>query len=812
MRKIHLLCNSHLDPSWLWPWEEGATEAVSSFRVAADMCEKYDGFVFNHNESILYEWIEEFDPELFKRIQRLVKEGKWKIMGGWYLQPDCNMPTGESILRHIRTGRDYFKEKFGVEPTTAINFDSFGHSKGLVQILSKTGYDSYIFMRGGFITLDDYMEFNWKGFDGSEILTHKMFVYYSTKKGMGLAKLKLYLDQHPEWGENNMIVWGIGNHGGGVSRIDVEAINKFASECKTHEIFHSDCESYIKTVDRTKLPEIDKSLVHIMVGCYTSIVEIKQAHRRIENKLARLEKMLLHSGVEYDKSRITDIEKNLMYLQFHDSLPGTFIRPAAEAALRTAGSAEDMIDKLSLRAFMALTSGQEPSKDGKLPLLVYSPYPYETEMDIEAEFQLEFQNYTEGEFTICEMYDEDGNKLATQNEKEFSSLNMDWRKNIVFHAKLKPMQMNRFDCKFTVMKNYNRIKPYDETDDAIVYENDKIKISISKKTGLINEYIVDGKPVLKENSGALTVFFDDEDPWSGRVSSYPDKRGVYTLISDEEANRYLGHPNATVSNVRVIENGDVRLKVQCVFRYEESFAVVTYVIPKVEKDIEVIINSISNVPNVMVKYVLNSACKDGKFYGQTMFGTQELEKEQNEVVYQKWCGLEDGTSGMYVINNGMYGGSSDGEELRLSLFRTPVYACHPVRDKEYHPSDRRAEHIDLGERYFRFKITGDKTHIDSRAQEYNELPYILPYYPSGAGEKKPQMAQVDNCNVLLTCCREEKDGIIVRLYNSQDSAQTAKFTGFGADETINFTPFEVKTFMVGSGKLTETDMLGNVLK
>ena len=147
MNKLHLLCNAHLDPVWLWRWNEGLAEAISTFRVAADFCEQYDGFVFNHNEALLYEWVEEHEPQLFARIQKLVKDGKWHIMGGWYIQPDCVMTSGESLLTQIRLGQEYFEEKFGVKPTTAINFDPFGHSRGLVQILKKTGFDGYIFMR-----------------------------------------------------------------------------------------------------------------------------------------------------------------------------------------------------------------------------------------------------------------------------------------------------------------------------------------------------------------------------------------------------------------------------------------------------------------------------------------------------------------------------------------------------------------------------------------------------------------------------------------------------------------------------------------
>lgn len=136
MKKLHLLCNAHLDPVWLWRKQEGMAEAISTFRVAAQLCEEFDGFIFNHNEALLYEWVEEYEPELFQKIRKLVKEGKWHIMGGWYLQPDCLIPCGESFIRQIEAGNSYFMEKFGVKPRTAINFDPFGHSRGLASVTS----------------------------------------------------------------------------------------------------------------------------------------------------------------------------------------------------------------------------------------------------------------------------------------------------------------------------------------------------------------------------------------------------------------------------------------------------------------------------------------------------------------------------------------------------------------------------------------------------------------------------------------------------------------------------------------------------
>ena len=113
-KELHLICNAHIDPVWQWEWEEGAAAAMSTFRCAARFCREFDGYIFCHNESLIYRWVEEYEPALFAEIQELVKLGKWHIMGGWYLQPDCNMPDGESFARHALISQRYFKEKFGI--------------------------------------------------------------------------------------------------------------------------------------------------------------------------------------------------------------------------------------------------------------------------------------------------------------------------------------------------------------------------------------------------------------------------------------------------------------------------------------------------------------------------------------------------------------------------------------------------------------------------------------------------------------------------------------------------------------------------
>ena len=211
-RKVHLICNAHIDPIWQWDWQEGAAAVISTFKSAVNLAEEFD-YIFCHNEVTVYKYVEEYAPLLFKQIQELVRQGKWHIMGGWYLQPDCTMPSGESFVRQIKVGHKYFKEKFGVAPKTAINFDPFGHTRGLVQIITKCGQDSYLHMRPGRHELElPDEQYIWVGFDGSKIKVNRTTEYRSLL-GHSVDKIKADIKYLPQ--PVIASLWGVGNHGGG---------------------------------------------------------------------------------------------------------------------------------------------------------------------------------------------------------------------------------------------------------------------------------------------------------------------------------------------------------------------------------------------------------------------------------------------------------------------------------------------------------------------------------------------------------------------------------------------------------------------
>lgn len=810
MKKIHLLCNAHIDPVWLWTREEGMAEAVSTFRVAANFCEKYEGFVFNHNESVLYEWVEEYEPELFERIKRLVKEGKWHIMGGWYLQPDCNMPSGEGFLRQIETGNAYFEDKFGIKPKTAVNFDSFGHTRGLVQILKKCGYDSYLCLRPyNFIKENNFI---WKGFDGSEIIGHNIknsvFGGYGTLKGDSVKRL----EEIVKTDERDVILmpWGVGNHGGGPSEKDLNEIEEFIRLHPEVNITHSFCEDFFSELDKTKLKTVDYSLCHCMIGCYTTMVRIKQAYRRLENDLNVCEKMLMSSGAEYDAEELKKAEKALLFCQFHDILPGTVIKQGEEDALRQLSYGAEITSKLKAKAFFKMCEGQRQGKRGEIPVLVFNPNPYPITENIEVEFQLENQNWNDNEYTIAKVYDENGNFLPAQNEKEASNLSLDWRKKICFSAELKPMAINRFDCVLEIVNLPKRpVIPCEKTDEHFIFTNSEMCVHINKKTGLIDKYEVNGTDYLKAGSGKILVYKDCEDPWEMRKDGFYDILGEFTAVSDEEANEFTGYPNESFSNVRLTENGEVRAKVQVIMKNGKSFAAVTYTIPKKGTFLEIAIKTYTADVNVMYKLAFDTCFKKPEFIGQTAFGRQALEQNGEECVFQKWCAMTEGEKGFAVLNCGTYGGSAENEKMRISLLRTPAYSAHPIsEDRPLCDSTINNDRIDIGEREFKFKLTVEKDRLDKNAEIYNQPCYALSFFPSGNGVKRNSELLIDNDDVILTAYKKINSKNVVHLFNSKGEESTVNVKLQNETTKIKLLPYEVKAFEIENGKLYSCELCG----
>lgn len=805
MKELHLICNAHLDPIWQWEWEEGAAAAISTFRSAADLADEFD-YIFCHNEVTLYKYISEYAPALFERIKQLVRKGKWHIMGGWYLQPDCNMPCGESIVRQIRVGMKYFRENFGVEPTTAINFDSFGHSKGLVQIMKKCGQDSYIFCRSGNDPLPA-RNFLWKGFDNTEIKAFWAREHYNSPLGKSAEAIKTKAKNQDD--DVICVLWGVGNHGGGPSRKDLADIEKMAEESTEYKVIHSTPERYFSRINPTAVHE--KSLRTIMPGCYTSSSKIKRKHAELENNLWMTEKMCtsaaLKGVMKYPEKELNEVVEDLLESEFHDVICGSTIKVGEENGLRFIEHGLQILNKIRAKAFFSLSSAETLAKEGEFPILVYNPHPYKFKTAVECEFMLADQNWKNNLRSSFRLFDSNGTEIALQVVKEESNINLDWRKKIVFEAELEPLAITRFSL-YTELNPCEEYLQFDDRSEVVisdvVFDRNGRHIEIDGKSGFLKSFKVDGVEYIDGNAFKPIMYKDNEDPWGmgeQRLS------GIGTDPLDFELMAEPDGPFEGLKPISIIEDGETYFAIECFMKCKNTRLRIEYDVYKSMPYIDVKVDVFPNDINSMIK--LSVPCvQNGCYIGQTAYGTEELYMDGRECVAQRFVAIKmDDGKCLALMNRGTYGSSYKDGTIYQSLIRTASYCTHPIDSFPLVPRDRYVKRMELSEQNFEFRLcVCDVDSLEKLATEFNQPIYALNVFPvPGEGSVADLPIGIsEDCIILVTAKKEDGGNRwIFRLFNGAHENKTCTFCVGKNRIELDFSPFAVKTVIMDEGVLAE---------
>ncbi len=752
MKRLHLICNAHLDPIWQWTWDEGISSAIATFKSAADLADEYD-YIFCHGESLLYEAIENYAPELFKRIQKLVKIGKWKITGGWYLQPDCLMPSGESISRQIEVGQEYFLEKFGVKPEVATNYDSFGHSIGLVQIMAKHGYKGYLICRPRKDSQIKYPSkfFKWESLDGSSLIVSNSSSYNSVL-GDAVGKIKGEIDggntqMLGSTGKGNKktlddvdyVLWGVGNHGGGPSRKDLKDIENLKVE--GYEIFHSTPEKLISEVKPKG--SIKSSLITCMPGCYTSMAKVKKLHRETESLLYATEKMLtvaMLSGMKVDLQDLKKAEKKFLLCEFHDIMAGTCVKAGEDEGLELLSYSKKVLNDYRTKAFSFLTMSDSVAKDGEIPVFVFNYMPYEVETPVEAEFMLADQNWSEEFVYLPKVYLED-KEIPCQQIKEESTINLDWRKKIVFRAKLKPMSITRFSVR--------------------VQKTEIKKIKKDLRCGEVDKNI------------KLCMYDDSADPWAmsdEELAGLGKNEREFRPMTVNEVKKFI----AVEENLKaehVIENGDVYTATEKFLTLDGTNAVIEQRDYKHFGFVDYKITVEFAEKNKLLR--LKIPVPQGKVIGDGPFVVEEKPLKQ-EMYFQKWVGVkEKGGKVFAIINDGIYGGKAEDGYISLTLLRGAGYCIHPV-GRQLYPHDRYLPRIESGRYVYNIRIMkGTVDEVSLEAELFNQKPYAVNVFPVGGKIKNTEIST--DKKIILSSLRPSGDGkATMRLFNPTENDKTVK--------------------------------------
>ncbi|MDD4772536.1 MAG: alpha-mannosidase, partial [Eubacteriales bacterium] len=337
--KLILAGHAHIDMNWMWSWHETVAATLATFRTMLDIMDEYPEFCFSQSQASVYKIVEDFEPELMDRIKQRIAEGRWEVTAAAWVETDKNMPNTESMARHIKYTKNYMRDNWGIDPASLeVDFspDTFGHSANLPEINLQGGVKYYYHCRA----LDGKQAlYRWRGQSGREVLVYREQYWYNSaitpKIGAGLIDIT----ERCAGLKTGLIVYGVGDHGGGPTRRDVERAIEMMGwpvypqiKFGTFREFFAEAESV-----RDRLPVVDKELNFIFNGCYTTQSRIKMGNRACERTLTSAETMdafaALKTGSKSDPFAFEKAWRDVLFTQFHDILTGSCVQDTREHAM-----------------------------------------------------------------------------------------------------------------------------------------------------------------------------------------------------------------------------------------------------------------------------------------------------------------------------------------------------------------------------------------------------------------------------------------------------------------------------------------------
>ncbi len=354
---------------------------------AVDRAKEHRDFRFCRSSATTYRWAKAMDPRLFRAIRRLVRKGRWEIVGGWVEQADCNLPSAESFLRQALYAKAFFTKEFGetCEIRTGYNVDSFGHSGGLPQLLRQAGFDSYVFMRPDPYDNPAYpLLFWWEGADGSRVLTQRIPGCYAQSYGATDDDLEQAVrtaaTANFSPGFRNGAMWfGVGNHGGGPTRAHLARIRQLQKDMSLPEIRFSTLAEYFAAVRGepafADLPTVRAELQFNNRGCYAANGETKRLHRRAEKALWTAESLQAMSG-QADPRELREAWWRLLLNEFHDILAGTCVAEAEEEIRSRFGAVLTEANECADRRLALMARRVDTRREPGSVLFAANPLPW----------------------------------------------------------------------------------------------------------------------------------------------------------------------------------------------------------------------------------------------------------------------------------------------------------------------------------------------------------------------------------------------------------------------------------------------------
>lgn len=803
-----MIGNAHIDPVWLWRFGDGLAEIKATFRSALDRIKEYDDFIFTSASAFYYQWIEESCPDMFEEIRAAVANGKWKIVGGMWVQPDCNMPSSESFARHLLYSQRYFYEKFGVIAKSGYNVDSFGHSAALPALLSQGRIENYLFMRPANGEEMDYPfscnAFRWK-YGEDEVVAFHLNDYCMSLPQLQ-SKIARYEDAADVSPTDLMMFYGVGNHGGGPTVQQIEYLSEFRKNAR-HDYIFSDPDAYFDSLRQTgqsdQIPEYRGELQNHASGCYSANSEIKRLNRRAESVLGESETLCSLSqaltSFHSDHSALKKAWQTLLFNQFHDILCGCSIEPAMNDAYAFVGGAIGEGLKQGMSAMQKISWNIDTSKgvtvlhkEGKgdfweqddlgTPLVVFNPLAHSVRVPVKLAPAYDCASVT----------DEYGNAIPYQRVLSDFAIFPEPRNQTLFLAEIPPLGWRTYW--------HYRFKEHvlPEMAPKVIAEehllaNDKIEVHFDPLTGEIKAiYTRDGQKISGDFSARAIVIDDNQsDTWAHGRFVFDKQIGtfakpVFTVIEQ----------GACIATLRVRQS------------WHNSTIEQTYSLYAEDDRIHVQVRVTLLDPTVMVKLCFDSGITDADWLREIPGGMIATKQNEREMPMLRTMAMKKDDRFFAVVNNGKYSCSATNGEMRMVAARSCYFADHYGR--KLHENMRLQ---DLGEQTFSYTILpGAHTlsEITHAAEELHaDFTMIPETYHKG---ELPQTAchwscDTPNVSILAWKNAEDGNGSILRVQETEGKATKCNARLMGTELAIELPPHGIRSFRIQENKVTSCDFI-----
>jgi alpha-mannosidase len=695
--------NSHIDMAWLWPWTETVEVVRNTFGTALQLMREYPDFKFTASTAQAYEWIEEKYPAMFQEIQQRVKEGRWEVIGGMWVEPDLNMPDGESLVRQVLYGKRYFQQKFGKDINIGWNPDSFGYNWQLPQIYKRSGIDYFVTQKllwASEFTKFPYRLFWWQAPDGSRLLTYFPSDYAnqidpqkmardSATYGPMMWKYNGGTNSAPASGLDMMYLYGVGDHGGGPTRQDLDtALRWQKGDLVYPKVNFSTAAQYFADLEKNKselkIPTWDGELYfQYHRGVQTTQSEEKRGNRQNEELVLNAEKVASIDtlfGATWPQQNLDTAWKDILFNQFHDILPGSGIAINYVDGARKYAVASRINNDIIRTGLNDLAS--RVKSDG-VSVLVFNPLSWK--QTGEVQFTAQFPAATKGVTAI----DPNGKVLPVevlQNDPQNG-----W---VVLRLLAENIPATGYKLIRLVPQESPLPKPIlMATTDSL--ENKFVRLKVDPKTGCITS-LFDKRsntealalPVQSEGSPAASP---DGLPCGNLLQAFVDKPKRWDAwnIDADFVKQHWDLMQA--DEVKLVENTPLRAVIRVKHHFQKSsFVQDITMYPDVPR-VDVHMQADWHEQHILLKVAFPVRAESNKATFEIPYGSVErpttrntpAEQAQFEVPALRWADISDATHGFSLLNDSKYGYDAKDNVLRLSLLRSPTWP-DPETDQGQH--------------------------------------------------------------------------------------------------------------------------------